>query len=566
MRNLYLLIRPRFLGFKNTLIRSEAGEKKRKFVMGIVGLAFLAGLFAASCRILLHFQSAEMIGDLLARYLLGMVLLTLFSLLIFSHIITGLSNLYLSKDLELCHSLPVSVEEVFVSRSIYTLLDSSWMLLVFGIPVFLAYGYVYRAGPWFYLTLVHINLAMALIAAGLGILLTMALVYLFPARRTKDVVMLLSVLLIMGLFLLFRFLRPERLVNPEAFFSVMHYVSTLKGTDSPYLPTHWIAEVLWGQLLAGGRGSSQWFFATLTWSTAGALVVINTWLARGIYYRGYSKSQQAKKRKMQGGGILESMIRGLTPMLGEEQRALIAKDIRTFFRDNTQWSQLLLLGALIVVYLYNFTVLPLDKSPIRVDFLQNELAFFNMGLAGFVLSAVSARFVFTSVSSEGEAYWLVRSSPLSTWRFLWAKYLLFILPMLVLVEALIILTNYLLEVSDLMMILSSLTMGFMSFGIVALAVGLGAAYPRFRYENISQVATGFGGVVYMIMSTLFIGVVIVLEAGPVYILFMADMHERPISLLQLAFIIGSFAAVLVVNVIAIYKPMKMGLRALEAYE
>ena len=36
----------------------------------------------------------------------------------------------------------------------------------------------------------------------------------------------------------------------------------------------------------------------------------------------------------------------------------MVKDIKTFLRDSTQWSQLFLLLALIVVYLYNFKVLP----------------------------------------------------------------------------------------------------------------------------------------------------------------------------------------------------------------
>jgi len=124
---------------------------------------------------------------------------------------------------------------------------------------------------------------------------------------------------------------------------------------------------------------------------------------------------------------------------------MVEKDVRAFFRDNTQWSQLLLLAALVVVYLYNFSVLPLEKSPIRLEYLRNELAFLNMGLAGFVLSAVSVRFIFPAVSSEGGAFWVIRSSPLSLGRFLWGKFLLYILPMVLLAEALVILSNYFLE-------------------------------------------------------------------------------------------------------------------------
>ena len=252
--------------------------------------------------------------------------------------------------------------------------------------------------------------------------------------------------------------------------------------------------------------------------------------------------------------------------MGRDLASMLDKDIRSFFRDNTQWSQLLLLGALVVVYLYNFSVLPLERSPIRLEFLQNQIAFLNMGLAGFVLAAVSVRFIFPAVSGEGRAFWIIRSSPVSMKRFLWGKYAFYLLPMLILGEVLIIFTNYLLQVTPFMMVLSSVTMFMAVFGIVALGIGLGALYPNFRFENIAQVATGFGGVTYMIVSAIFIASVIVLEAGPVYIIFMANVRGEPITGLQWLFIIPSFAAVLLINMLTVYKPMKMGLQALTTYE
>ena len=563
MQGLLLLIRPRLQGLKNQM-RGVQG-KKRVWIMGGLGLAFCGGMFAASSRVLVYFQSVEMIGDILARQLLSMVLLTFFSMLIFSSIITALSNLYLSKDLELCHSMPVSVEELFISRSLYTFVDSSWMVIIFALPVFLAYAYVYRPGPNFYFSLIHMNAAMAIIASCIGILMTMVLVYIFPAQRTKDIILLLSIIMIVALYLLFRFLRPERLVNPEAFFSVAQYVSALKAPDSPYLPTHWITETLWADLNAT-EGRSHLFEVLLTWTTAASVAVINIWTARFIYFDGFSKSQEAKKRRAVGKRLLDLLIMSVSKPFGRDLSEIISKDIRVFFRDNTQWSQLLLLAALIVVYLYNFSVLPLDKSPIRLDFLQNQLAFLNMGLAGFVLSAVCARFVYPAVSAEGEAYWIIRSSPLKLGRYLWGKYLFFIFPILLLAEVLIVATNYLLDVTRFMMILSSVTIGFMVLGIVALGIGLGASYPKFKHENVGQVSTGFGGFLYMIISSLFIGLIIILEAGPVYVLFMSQVRGSVITSLQWLFIVSSFSAVILIICVTIVRPMKAGLKALEEYE
>ncbi len=67
--------------------------------------------------------------------------------------------------------------------------------------------------------------------------------------------------------------------------------------------------------------------------------------------------------------------------------------------------------ALVVVYLYNFSVLPLDQTPMPSFFLQNLVSFLNLGLAGFILSAVAGRFIFPAVSQEGFSFWIIRSSP-----------------------------------------------------------------------------------------------------------------------------------------------------------
>jgi len=564
VRMFKLLISPKFVGFRNGLKRPRSNIKIKIVTLIGAGILFWLVLFFLFYRVLSYFSSQEIIGDILARHLLAMVLLIFFSLLIFSHIITALSNLYLSQDLELCHSLPATLTEIFLSRCFFTVIDSSWMLLVFGLPVMMAYGFVYHAGPNYYLSLIYVSFPLIIIAASLGIMVIMVLVRFFPAQRTRDIIMFLSVILIVILYLLFRFLRPERLVNPDTFVSIAEYLSALKAPDSPYLPSHWATDLLWTRLTR--YTGSQILNHLLLWSTAFAMVVIDIWMAGLIYFSGFSKAQEAKRRSRTGRRILEKIVSVITRPLGPDTTSLIAKDVRTFFRDNSQWSQLLLLGALVVVYLYNFSVLPLERSPIKSIYLQNALSFLNIGLAGFVISALSVRFIFPAVSSEGQAFWIILSSPLSLRRFLWSKYFAYLLPMLILAEMLIIYTNYLLKVTPFMMALSTVTIFFLVLGIVALGVGLGAVYPNFRHENIAQVATGFGGLVYMIISSVFIALIIMLEAGPVYAILSAHFMGEAITHLQWVWIVGSFILVIFLNVFPVQRPMAAGLKALNGYE
>jgi ABC-2 type transport system permease protein len=244
----------------------------------------------------------------------------------------------------------------------------------------------------------------------------------------------------------------------------------------------------------------------------------------------------------------------------------MSKDFRTFFRDNTQWSQLLLIGALVVVYLYNYSVLPLDRARMPTFYLQNLISFLNMGLAGFVLAAVGARFVFPAVSAEGFSFWIMQTSPLSLQRLLWSKFFFYVGPLLLLGLVLAIVSNALLQVSAFMRWLTPITVFSMVFGITALGIGMGAAFPNFKAENLAQVATGFGGLLYMILAMSFIALVIVLEAGPVYTLFMAQVRRHPLGASQWLYIGGSLALVAFVNVVAVWLPMRYGLRRLATYE
>jgi len=526
-----------------------------------MAVGFWAGIYVIFYRVLRYFQAVEEFGDLLAYKLLSMVFLTFFCLLIFSNVLVALGTFFLSQDLETIHSTPVSIGEIFAARFLETLLESSWMVLLFGIPVFTAYGLVYEANMLYYLGLVSVFLPYLILAAAAGISVTMILVHIFPAQRTRDILLLLSILIVILLFFLFRFTRPERLVDPDGFASVVTYFRALSTPASPYLPSTWASEAIWPLLKPSPISSS--FYQGFLWMTAMAGVVVSTFVAFWVYPEGFSRSRETRR-------LVTTTILGSVPrsrkIHSSQTLALMSKDLKCFFRDNTQWSQLLLIFALIVLYLYNYHVLPLDRPQMPTFYLQNLIAFLNVGLAGFVLAAIGVRFVFTAVSSEGFSFWIMQSAPLTITRLLWSKFLFYLSPLLLLGLVLTIATNELLQVTPLMRWLASVTIFSMVFGITALGVGMGAAFPNFKAENVTQVATGFGGLLYMILAMAFITLVIILEAGPVYTLFMAQVRQNSLSYLQWLYVGGSTLLTILLNVAAIWLPMRHGIQKLTAYE
>ena len=281
---------------------------------------------------------------------------------------------------------------------------------------------------------------------------------------------------------------------------------------------------------------------------------------------GWMRSQEGGGMRLAASSWIHRASDFLTRPLDLQTRAVVRKDIKLFLRDTTQWTQLLLLGALVVVYLYNFRVLDLQKIPLATVYLQNLLSFLNMGLAGFVIAAVAIRFVFPAVSIEGKSFWLVRSAPISIRKLLWSKFWMYLVPLLVLSEILIVLSNGLLNVSGFMMGVSVVTMVFLTAGIVGLGIGLGAVYPRFSVENVAKIATGYGAILYMILAMGFIALAVFLEAWPVNEIFMSTFAGIEIHTTRWVLVVCALALVAALSLAVCVIPMQLGIRHLEARE
>lgn len=556
MNEIYRLVKPRLYSAKNRIIRDGVRGRgfKACFLAGL-GLAFWGLIFIIFYRVLSYFKRVEGFGDILALKLLSMVFFTFFVILIMSSLINLVAKLYLSRDLGLVFALPVKPEKVFLARGLEAAFDSSWMVIAFSLPVFLSYGIIFAGGGIFYLVAGASLIFLALSATGVSAVIVLLAALLLPAARLRTVTVFLGVLLFVFLILSLRLLKPEQLVNPESFLTVIQYLEALQTSGNALLPTTWAYDALQAAL-PGGRGDWYFHFGLLL-SFVGTLGFLSFWIARPAYFPGFSRAQNAGRPPV----FRRSKSRWAFFLSGAP-RALLLKEIKTFFRDQTQWPQLILIAALVAVYVYNFAVLPLGTVPWRGTYLKNMVSFLNLGLSAFVLISLAARFVYPAVSAEGEGFWLIRAAPIKIETYLLVKFLVYLLPLLLLAEILVIATNLILEVSDFMMVLSVGTIFLIVPGIVSLALGLGAARPDFQTENPAQTATSVGGLIYMLLSALFVTIVVVLEAGGAYLVFMAELKGEELTLRHWGWLTGSFLPVAALSVVAIVYPFRYGKRRL----
>jgi ABC-2 type transport system permease protein len=491
--------------------RTDGGRLFKGLVLGGVGAFFWTFVFAVIYRMLLYFRGTQGIGDVLAGKLLGLALVTFLMILLLSNVITALSSFFLSDDLELLMAAPVGSGSLYGARLVETIVHSSWMVALLAVPLLIAYGVAYGAGPAYYALAVVTLGPFLVLPAVVGSALTLVLVNVFPARRTRDLLALIGIVTAGGVVAFFRFLRPERLMRPEEFRSLVDFVAVLRTPTSPWLPSEWASEALLSFL----NGFFDPFPLLLLWSTAGAFVVLGTWLHGRAHSSGFTRAQEGAEAR--GGRTGSRLTEALLSRTSPRTREIYAKEIRLFFRDSTQWSQLILLGVLVVVYVYNIRVLPLYSGEELSFFLINLVSFLNLGLAGFVVAAIAARFVFPAMSLEGRMMWLLRSSPLDVRTLFWSKYWVGTLPLLALALPLIVATNWILKSSPLIMVLTTVTMAGATLALTAMALGFGALFPNYETENVAEIPTSFGGLLFMMAAVTYLGLVVVLEAWPRYL-------------------------------------------------
>jgi ABC-2 type transport system permease protein len=192
--------------------------------------------------------------------------------------------------------------------------------------------------------------------------------------------------------------------------------------------------------------------------------------------------------------------------------ALWARDLRLFFRDANQASQLILVGVLVLLYTTSLQYLPLGDTRFQV-----VAGFLHLAFQGFVIGGVGVRLAYPLLSLEGPGYWMLQTGPVAKHTILLTRFglaLFFLLPLGLALgyfsPRVIGLDDNLTQVSVVLGLASALT-------AAALGVGLGAAFPKFDAANPAEVPIGMGGFLYMGFMLLHAGFLVLLASRPVYL-------------------------------------------------
>jgi ABC-2 type transport system permease protein len=489
---------------------------------------------------------------------------TLAVLLVFSTGIILYSSLFAGAETQFLMSTPVPDDQIFSYKFQGAVAFSSWAFVLLGSPVLLAYGMeVSHGAPWYYyLVLPLFFLGFLPIPGSIGAIACLFIVNLLPRHR-KHLLVGIAVAgclaLVLWAVLWIRESRELGFGTRTWFESLLHELEFLGGRLHP---PHWMSRGI--KAAALDRPAEMFYCLGLVWSYGLFFYLLTVWLARKLYRRGFNRlASGGALRKRYGGHWLDRIVTRALFFLDAQTQMLIIKDFRAFRRDPAQWAQVLLFLGMGIIYFLNmrrFYEHDLGRS------FKIGISLLTLTATSFLMCAYTGRFIFPMLSLEGSKFWILGLLPLDRGRLMLGKFIFSSMGCLLVGEFLIVFSNVMLGMPWPIIAVHMVTIAVLGLGFSGMSVGLGACMPNFRESDPSKIAVGFGGTVNLIMCLLLLGSVIMTMATPLHLLY-GRAPDQVLELSDIPWTIWScMLAGLIIGGVAVWMPMRAGMRNLRALE
>ncbi|MCE7960759.1 MAG: hypothetical protein DYH06_22905, partial [Acidobacteria bacterium ACB2] len=241
--------------------------------------------------------------------------------------------------------------------------------------------------------------------------------------------------------------------------------------------------------LSGLAGDPAGLLATVAAAAAAAvLVVLAARILAPVHLEAFRRSRETPEPS--------GPTRAGCAASGSPARQLLLAEVRTLARDAATPAQLGSLAAVLVLDLLNLRLLPAGDPAAR-----DLVAGLQTALTLFLVSALSLRFAYPAVSTDGRSALLLRTLPLSPARHLLVRWAVRAFPSATLAVFLSVATALQLGLEG-PALRASLGLALLGgLALPALHVGLGGLFPRYGASNPVSVALGPGGLFALALST-----------------------------------------------------------------
>lgn len=494
----WALTRYRMLQLRNTVDQQLREAPWRSFAAVLLLLLIWFGLYVVLDFGLSQARSSGLRGIIADEHLFVHFFIVLTVMLAFSNAILMFGALYGRDEASHLLTMPVDPKQFVAVKWFESVFLSSWSFVLLGVP--LMFG-VARNGQveWYYYPLFLMHFLVFVVIPGCLGLLAAGFVAMYAPRRPISAAIGVGTMLLLG-----------------AIYWIMHLLRNSGDTDAwvrdvlqqfdvvkhPLLPSTWTAKGIVAAM--NQRVDKSLFYLAVV--AANALFL--TWATVNVLARSwpeaFSRANHGRLRTtIRRGWFTETINWMLFFYLPFRLRKVMLKDLRFFARDAKQWSQMLIMLGLLVIYALNLKRLPVDADQ---SYTQSLIAFLNLTTVSLILATFTSRFVYPLLSLESQQLWLIELLPMRRVNFLGVKFLFALTVTAVSACGVMGIAVAMLGVPPIWARINLMVCLGVCVGLSGLAIGIGARFPVLHHRNPARIASGFGGTLNLIASMVFVGV------------------------------------------------------------
>ncbi len=531
------ILRPFYLTIKNRLTCPKSAEynRKRDSILLLMTSIIILCIYFVATVILGTAKSNDLYLAILPTKLVELTFYLFFLTLIFSNTVAVIGSVYSASNMDLLLTLPISSFRLYLAKVGEILFESSSMLLMFSIPVSLAFSNTLDLPYTFLFVVLAASIPMIIAPIGISVLFGTLFVR-FASMFWKRGTFLAIVAMAVGAWMISSIFNSLSGVEiGQGGQAMMSLIALFDNPNPIWLPSRWSSDLVAGMLGAPVENAST-LWALLLSTAIGSLALGYLIFDSSVLETRSAAFSDSSGEYQEGEDIQpksDFVRKGLEMLfnffpVSQQNRSIILKDLSSLIRDRSQSLQLLLFVAISSVYLviFRFMCLSMEMGEVAGQLWKAALGSFNILFTGFLLTAIMTRLIFPSVSLEGKSFWILQSSPIDLTGLLVSKFYCWF-PFALFISLFLLLTGgWAVGMGWTELLNTAFTGACMAFGCTGLAIGMGAYFSSFDWESPNQLSTGLGTLALFGASLLLVVLVTIPAATSTLILAVPALANK----------------------------------------
>lgn len=491
---------------------------------------FAVGAYFFSNNLTSYLIEEARIGQFLLHRFLSMFLFVFFITISLGNILVSYSTLFRSPEARFLFTQPVSHFKIFLIKFLDNFFHSSTTFFLMGFAVITGYG-AYFGHPWYFypLMMFGVFIPFMFLAACIGVIVLLLVIRFTEYVNVKHLAAFFVTGYLGVVYIFFYSVSPVTLVNNvlDHYPDVDQYFSGFDPWFLKYLPSHWVAELLYWS----AEGSTHYALLNggLLLLCVGGVFGMAVMVGRRMYYPSWLLTINYRETRPP---VKRNVISRMIDLYGESfvhrtTGVLLKRDLIRFLRDPGQWIHFVLMILLVTVFLFSVSSLETEfGDPFLMTIVYLVIFLFN----AFLIAAIALRFVYPMVSMEGEALWAVRSAPFSMVRIYLLKGMTATVLLTLLGQLLTYVTVTSIYNSKPLLLFALTAQLFTVLTIVGMNLGLGSYFAQYNEKNPIRIASSQGASLTFLLVVLYLIFIVSL-----YVPFITGFFEQVLILSRVSF-------------------------------